>query len=106
IPNGVICGGAVKGSNQLGEIVTCQAMTACPDGAGPAAVTERVAPHTRTASTSEPISATRERKFSDRNTRSSLLLLLVLSDDEASGCRAKPLAVFVAAVADQTHQIA
>src|SRR5688500_11488023 len=33
MPNGVICGGAVEGSNQLGAIVTCQATTACPDGA-------------------------------------------------------------------------
>src|SRR5206468_13102475 len=34
MPNGVICGGAVEGSNQLGAIVTCQAMTASPAGAG------------------------------------------------------------------------
>src|SRR5262247_2687551 len=34
MPKGVICGGAVEGSNQLGAIVTCQAMVACPDGAG------------------------------------------------------------------------
>ena len=33
MPNGVICGGAVDGSNQLGEIVTCHAITARPDGA-------------------------------------------------------------------------
>ena len=32
MPNGVICGGAVEGSNQLGAIVTCQAMEACPAG--------------------------------------------------------------------------
>src|SRR3954452_13395774 len=32
MPNGVICGGAVDGSNQLGAIVTCQAITTCPDG--------------------------------------------------------------------------
>ena len=37
MPNGVICGGAVDGSNQLGAIVTCHAMTARPDGAGSAA---------------------------------------------------------------------
>src|SRR5215472_710472 len=30
MPNGVICGGAVEGSNQLGEMVTCHAMTAVP----------------------------------------------------------------------------
>src|SRR5438093_3898189 len=34
MPNGVICAGAVEGSNQLGAIVTCQAMTASPAGAG------------------------------------------------------------------------
>src|SRR3981081_781625 len=37
MPNGVICAGAVEGSNQLGAIVTCQAMTARPAGAGPSA---------------------------------------------------------------------
>ncbi len=34
MPNGVICGGALDGSNQLGEIVTCHAMTALPFGSG------------------------------------------------------------------------
>jgi hypothetical protein len=34
MPKGVICGGAIDGSNQLGAIVTWQAMTARPDGAG------------------------------------------------------------------------
>src|SRR6266545_7903661 len=38
MPNGVICGGAVEGSNQLGEIVTCQAIVTLPDGAATAAV--------------------------------------------------------------------
>src|SRR3989442_6220460 len=43
MPNGVICGGAVDGSNQVGEIVTCQAMTASPAGAGwPAAGATRM----------------------------------------------------------------
>ncbi len=37
MPNGVIWAGAVDGSNQLGAIVTCQAMTARPAGAGSAA---------------------------------------------------------------------
>ena len=32
MPNGVICGGAVEGSNQAGEIVTCHAMVTRPDG--------------------------------------------------------------------------
>jgi hypothetical protein len=30
MPNGVICGGAVDGSNHVGAIVTCHAMTASP----------------------------------------------------------------------------
>src|SRR6478609_9552338 len=38
MPKGVICGGAVDGSNQLGETVTNHAMTARPDGAGAPAV--------------------------------------------------------------------
>src|SRR4030095_16369277 len=33
IPNGVIWGGEVDGSNQVGAIVTCQAMTTSPAGA-------------------------------------------------------------------------
>ena len=37
MPYGVICGGAVEGSNQAGEIVTCQAITTRPAGAGSAA---------------------------------------------------------------------
>src|SRR5580765_1647140 len=36
MPKGVICGGAVDGSNQLGEIVTCHAITARPDGSAAA----------------------------------------------------------------------
>jgi len=38
MPNGVICGGAVDGSNQLGEIVTCHAMVTRPAGGAAAAV--------------------------------------------------------------------
>src|SRR6516164_1567964 len=34
MPNGVICGGAADGSNQLGAIVTCHAMATRPAGAG------------------------------------------------------------------------
>src|ERR1041385_1382250 len=34
MPNGVICGGGVDGSNQLGAIVTWHAMAARPGGAG------------------------------------------------------------------------
>src|SRR5207245_896931 len=50
MPNGVICGGAVEGSNQLGAIVTCQAMVAGPAGACAAAL--GVAPRTTTATSS------------------------------------------------------
>src|SRR5512144_2055010 len=32
MPNGVICGGAVDGSNHVGAIVTCHAITASPEG--------------------------------------------------------------------------
>src|SRR5215472_6100709 len=51
MPNGVICGGAGDGSNQLGEIVTCHAITALPLGCGWSAsgCTE---PRTSAASTS------------------------------------------------------
>src|SRR4029453_3591594 len=48
MPNGGICGGAVDGSNQLGEIVTCQAIVTRPDGAATAAV-EAIAPRVATA---------------------------------------------------------
>jgi hypothetical protein len=37
MPNGVICGGALDGSNQAGAIVTCHAITTRPEGAGAAA---------------------------------------------------------------------
>src|SRR5580704_25284 len=53
MPNGVICGGAVDGSNQLGEIVTCQAMTTRPAGAGAAAI-DGLAPNSTMAMKSEP----------------------------------------------------
>src|SRR5262249_32676418 len=39
MPNGVICGGAADGSNQLGAIVTCHAMAKRPEGAGAPAPT-------------------------------------------------------------------
>src|SRR5271169_1556694 len=60
MPKGVICGGAVDGSNQLGAIVTCQAMTACPDGAGPAAG-DGAAANTRVAVTSKAMNDGRRR---------------------------------------------
>src|SRR6267142_1245939 len=46
MPNGVICGGAVDGSNHVGASVTCHAMTAspgCAAAAGFAASTSRTA---------------------------------------------------------------
>src|SRR5204863_648841 len=43
MPNGVICAGAVDGSNQAGAIVTCHAMTARPAGGGPSAADAEVA---------------------------------------------------------------
>src|SRR5580700_2258939 len=53
MPNGVICGGAVDGSNQAGEIVTCQAMTTRPAGAGAPAF-DGLAPNSRMAVKSDP----------------------------------------------------
>ncbi|MFL5269597.1 MAG: hypothetical protein ACJ8AH_23910 [Stellaceae bacterium] len=60
MPNGVICGGAADGSNQAGEIVTCQAITTRPDGAGPAA--SAAASKIRTAAVIDPIHPKRESK--------------------------------------------
>src|SRR5260370_1531977 len=51
MPDGVICGGAVDGSNQLGEIVTCHAIVTRPDG-GAAAAGETIAPRAATATNS------------------------------------------------------
>src|SRR5262249_40160445 len=53
MPNGVICGGAVEGSNQLGEIVTCHAMTRRPDGAGSAAIAGAAAKRSPAATVTE-----------------------------------------------------
>src|SRR6266436_7876226 len=61
MPNGVICGGEVDGSNQLGEIVTCHATTTRPDGTGPAAI-DAVAPKISAATNSEPVNARRRHK--------------------------------------------
>src|SRR5215216_4309335 len=49
MPNGVICGGAVDGSNQLGEIVTCQAIVTLPAGGAARAAVEAIAPRAATA---------------------------------------------------------
>src|SRR5262249_47448286 len=53
MPNGVICGGAVDGSNQLGGMVTCHAMTARPDGDGAPAVARPAPSATRIASSNQ-----------------------------------------------------
>jgi hypothetical protein len=71
MPKGVICGGAVDGSNQLGAIVTCQAMTACPDGAGSPA-RAGVTVSARTAATSTPNNAGRQCRGSNEIIRASL----------------------------------
>src|ERR1700758_3273053 len=107
MPNGVICGGAVDGSNHAGEIVTCQAMTTRPVGAGPAAID--IVPKTRIARTSQPINARRERQL-----RSNIIRRFSpptnpadsAATSRASGARLfATLAVFGAAVADQLGQI-
>src|SRR5260370_1220296 len=56
MPKGVICGGAVEGSNQAGEIVTCQACTICPAGAGPSAALTEIAAKPISAAVNEPTS--------------------------------------------------
>src|SRR5688572_24213546 len=58
MPKGVICGGAVEGSNQLGAMVTCQAMVASPAGAVWAAAPRAVARVSPAASSSETIPKT------------------------------------------------
>src|SRR5437660_1315593 len=60
MPNGVICGGALDGSNQAGEIVTCHAMTARPDGS---AAEDCGAPKATSARTSEPSNPSLERRI-------------------------------------------
>src|SRR5215472_14618212 len=56
MPNGVICGGSVDGSNQLGAIVTCHAITARPDGADTPAVAG-AAPRVTSAPSSKLVNA-------------------------------------------------
>src|SRR6266852_5073005 len=60
MPNGVICGGALDGSNQAGEIVTCHAMTARPDGS---AATDCAPLTAKSARNSEPSNPSRERRI-------------------------------------------
>src|SRR5438045_5026862 len=63
MPKGVICAGALDGSNQAGAIATCQAMTARPFGAGPSAANAAVA-QAKIPSDSRP-ATTRRRSPSD-----------------------------------------
>src|SRR5580704_4842617 len=79
MPNGVICGGAVDGSNQLGAIVTCHAMTARPDGVGAAAVA-RVAPSATAATRSRWVNARRTRR-----TRNDVMSTLRAGNGRATG---------------------
>src|SRR5256885_12758996 len=72
MPKGVICAGAVEGSNQLGAIVTCHAMTARPAGAGPSAA-EAAPAETRPAANSEAKNAGRQRRPCNRVMRPSPL---------------------------------
>src|SRR5215510_12110264 len=66
MPNGVIWGGAVDGSNQLGAMVTCQAMVTWPEGCCEAAGT--VATRTATAVRSERTIERRQGRIADRIT--------------------------------------
>src|ERR1700730_15260049 len=84
MPNGVICGGAVDGSNQLGEIVTCQAMTTRPAGAGAAAI-ERPAPNSTTAVKSEPSARFRRSRHELIGASSQLCCILLLRQGCAQG---------------------
>src|SRR5215470_3653535 len=63
MPNGVIWGGAVDGSNQLGAMVTCQAMVTWPEGCCEAAGT--VATRTATAVRSERTIERRQGRIAD-----------------------------------------
>ena len=57
MPNGVICGGALDGSNHAGAMVTCQAMTARPDGARCSAAAKTTPPNSSASD-----NATRQRQ--------------------------------------------
>src|SRR5215468_11206561 len=78
MPKGVICGGAVDGSNQLGAMVTCQAMTACPDGAGSPAC-DGASTKIRSAGSSQPIKANRRRPARRGITKPSLPVQPILA---------------------------
>src|SRR6516164_9444135 len=87
MPKGVICGGAVDGSNQLGAIVTCQAMTAWPDGAGSPA---RDGPATdrNSAASSKPMKARRKRWTENRIKSASLYNLALCQQSSVAASAA------------------
>src|SRR5262249_30671346 len=64
MPNGVICGGAVDGSNQLGAMVTCHAMTARPAGTA-AAAAAGVAARATTATSNRRVNVRRKPTWND-----------------------------------------
>src|SRR6185295_10112496 len=69
MPNGVICGGALDGSNHAGEIVTCHAMTARPAGSFAAAVDAAML-KARSAQLTAPTNAGRKRRTRNEIIRS------------------------------------
>src|SRR5215831_19179039 len=90
MPNGVICGGAVDGSNQLGAMVTCHAMTARPDGAGGPAVAG-VAARATTATSSKQVS-TRRKPRTWNDVMSTLRVAMVVGPERSreDGSRLRP----------------
>src|SRR5260221_14593579 len=60
MPNGVIWGGAVEGSNQLGAMVTCHAIAASPEG--PAALAG-AAPRANATTTNRNARGVRQRRI-------------------------------------------
>src|ERR1043166_9461779 len=95
MPNGVICGGAVDGSNQLGGIVTCHAMAARPEGAGPPAPA-RLAP-SETAAPSSSHAKTRgsramlQRMFSSQAGDPLRIRKVVVGRASAAACAHGPV---------------
>src|SRR5689334_15854491 len=76
MPNGVICGGAVDGSNQLGAIVTCHACTTCPDGFFASAASDTPPQMVSSPAITEPRTARRERRALNKLISISSLRLL------------------------------
>src|SRR3954452_5161550 len=66
MPNGVICGGAVDGSNQAGDTVTWNASTKV---SGPGAASSAGARNTAGAAASEAMTARRDTRFRGRPMR-------------------------------------